>query len=139
MGLKTVGIILLIIGLIVFFIGISMNEGYLIALGGLFFIIGIIMAAYEAINTKKCPFCSQIIKKSATVCPYCHRDLIRKPINKCPYCQEPIEPGALICPHCGKAPTKTTIKKCPFCHEAIEEGTLVCPHCGNKLVPFPKE
>ena len=58
-------------------------------------------------SQKRCPFCSEFIDQSATVCRYCGRDLnptkvIEEDTRICPYCAETVKKAALICRYCGK-------------------------------------
>lgn len=66
-------------------------------------------------TTKKCPFCSEIIKYNATVCKYCSSHLENP---------TPIPPirKVVSCPQCGNTDLRYTILgggksglECPFC------------------------
>lgn len=62
-------------------------------------------------DTKTCPYCGEIIKKSAIKCRYC---------------------GEWLNKESEKEPEKKKIP-CPVCGEMIDEGTVVCPFCNEKL------
>ncbi len=49
-------------------------------------------------DTKKCPFCSELIKSEATKCRFCNEWLNRK----CPFCSEIIQSGAMKCRFCNE-------------------------------------
>lgn len=77
-------------------------------------------------NTRKCPFCAEVIKAEAVVCRYCRRELtpsvsvepppprdlpdlgdpapvkVRPVLLVCPTCQIPVTPAKPICPKCGQ-------------------------------------
>lgn len=47
-------------------------------LGAAFFIVAFPLAVFISSDYKKCPFCLEKIKKSATVCRFCQRELSLK-------------------------------------------------------------
>ncbi|MDR0973829.1 MAG: zinc ribbon domain-containing protein [Prevotellaceae bacterium] len=51
-------------------------------------------------ETKKCPFCGEIILAIAQKCKYCGEWLNRKTL--CPFCGEQIEENSIKCPHCDE-------------------------------------
>lgn len=54
-------------------------------------------------ETKKCPYCNEIIDASAATCPICYEELPVEEMTKefrCPYCNEIIEATAEVCPIC---------------------------------------
>jgi hypothetical protein len=44
-------------------------------LGSAFFIIAFPLAIFISSDYKKCPFCQEKVKKSATACRFCQREL----------------------------------------------------------------
>ncbi len=75
---------------------------------------------YLAVRCNKvCPFCKCVIRRKATVCPRCTRDLQTKAGTPT---AEP-KRRAVGCPYCGqKIELLTTFK-----------GTISCPQCKQTL------
>ena len=59
--------------------------------------------------------------------------------KRCPYCGEVILAVAKKCKHCGEwLEPKESVKEkkmieCPICGEDVEEGTYVCPYCHERI------
>ena len=59
--------------------------------------------------------------------------------KRCPYCGEVILAVAKKCKHCGewlepKEPVKEKkMIECPICGEDVEDGTDVCPYCHERI------
>lgn len=65
-------------------------------------------------NLRKCPFCSELIKRDAIVCKHCGREL--PPLQS----EELIAvKGLIACPNCGKN---------------IPKGAIDCVHCGVEVI-----
>jgi hypothetical protein len=106
--MKTIGIVLLVIGSLAFLIGFNMDTSVdtgfggrinniglmndrqnIIILAGVLTVIGAIFAALasknklnspeissvENENTRKCPYCAELVKVEAIVCKHCRADL----------------------------------------------------------------
>jgi hypothetical protein len=70
----------LVLGLLPAIIGKIKGYSFLVwwFLGAAFFIIAFPLVVFISSDYKKCPFCSEKIKKSATVCRFCQRELSLK-------------------------------------------------------------
>ena len=102
---------------------------------------------------KKCPHCSELVPKSATTCPKCHREIV--PPKPEPKPATPPTPpvvvtpaatgdpaGIVRCPNCGTKNERETLyctgckftlaKMCPSCKKPVEYHKLHCPHCGHE-------
>ena len=64
-------------------------------------------------ETKKCPFCDEIINASEKVCPICCEEL-------------PIDEKEEEC-------------HCPYCNEVIDKNSAVCPICYETIIPFESD
>lgn len=59
--------------------------------------------------------------------------------KRCPYCGEVILAVAKKCKHCGEwLEPKESVKEkkmieCPICGEDVEDGTDVCPYCHERI------
>jgi len=63
-------------------------------------------------ESKKCPFCAELVKKEAKVCKHCGRDF----------------PGADT--HVDIPPLKA---RCPYCGKEVAENLEACPHCRMRI------
>ncbi len=69
-------------------------------------------------DTRKCPFCAEIVRSEASICRYCHKDLPAAQINATAdnAIQKETENTKLeFCFHCGET-LRGNEKKCPSCH-----------------------
>ena len=63
--------------------------------------------------------------------------LISAEKKKCPYCAEGIKKEASICPHCRKdldADKYDDVKVCPSCHHEYPQEAATCVDCKRELV-----
>ena len=67
-------------------------------------------------DTKKCPYCAEIIKGKASFCRYCGHDLTE---------EKKLEPVVPV--------QEDDTKECPFCAETIKKKAVVCRFCGHEL------
>lgn len=100
-----------------------------IAVGLVFFLPGLLMFIYgikragrssaDTGNTRRCPFCAEMVKPEATVCRYCQRAL--------PMVETPEAPA-------GLTPNKITVT-CPHCHHALSlnPGQTICSFCRKDV------
>jgi RNA polymerase subunit RPABC4/transcription elongation factor Spt4 len=58
---------------------------------------------------RKCPFCAELVKREATVCRFCGRDLPAAKLIPCRECDTHLVEGTPYCPTC-RVPTPTEYK-----------------------------
>lgn len=68
---------------------------------------------------KKCPFCAEMIKREASVCRFCGRDLDKSRRNNVA-----LPVGAVECPTCGAS---LQIRN-------LNLGSNICPECQNEFI-----
>lgn len=113
------------------------------------FLLGPIGFALAFTAGSQCPACRQKIASNATVCPYCHVQLVAQPAGtasrvhmvaedddtkQCPLCAERIKRAAKKCRYCGEF----LYGACPHCGHRLTDDSGTCESCG-KIVEIAAE
>ena len=77
---------------------------------------------------KKCPYCAEVIKKEASVCRYCGRDLPEQEHSS------PVDYGRAIAEMNKENKDRfKDDKECPMCHGICSADAEICPYCNSKF------